>query len=155
VLADVARDRLEEVCLSEAGAAVDEERVVGLSRRLGDCERGRVREAVRRPDDEEVEGVLRVQALAEPRRRRGLELLRLVEFAHRESHGAVASHRLADRGMDEVEEVILDPRAREVVGHGENEVLTAELDRLRVGEPRCKRRFAQCVPEAVRYLGPQ
>ena len=42
--------------------AVDEERVVGLRRRLGDGERGRVREAVRRADDEQVEGVLRVQA---------------------------------------------------------------------------------------------
>ena len=57
--------------------------------------------------------------------------------------------------MDEVEEVILDPRSREVVGDGEHEALTAELDRLGIGEPRRERRFVQRVPEAVRDLGPQ
>ncbi len=61
VLADVVADRLQEVRLAETGAAVDEERVVRLRRRLGDGERGRVREAIRRPDDEEVERVLRVE----------------------------------------------------------------------------------------------
>ena len=50
--------------LAEPGAAVDEERVVRLRRRLGDCERGGVREAVRRADDERVERVLRVEAAA-------------------------------------------------------------------------------------------
>jgi hypothetical protein len=49
VLADVLRDRLQEVRLAEPGAAVDEERVVGLRRRFRDGERRGVREAVRRP----------------------------------------------------------------------------------------------------------
>ena len=155
VLADVARDRLQEVGLAEPGAAVDEEGVVGLRRRLRHGERRGVREAVRRADDEEVEGVLRVQAFAEAGRRRLLGLLRLVELANGEPHRALASDRLADGGLDEIEEVILDPRAREVVGNREHEALTAELDRLGVGEPRRKRRFVQCVPEAGRYLGPQ
>ena len=53
VLARVLRDRLQQVRLAEAGAAVDEQRVVRLRRRLGDRERGSVREAVRRADDEE------------------------------------------------------------------------------------------------------
>jgi hypothetical protein len=61
VLADVVTDRLEEVRLSEARAAVDEERVVRLCRRLRHGQGGRVREAVRRSDDEEIERVLRVQ----------------------------------------------------------------------------------------------
>ena len=61
VLHHVLRDRLEQVGLPEPGAAVDEERVVRLRRRLGDRERGRVREAVGRADHEEVERVLRVQ----------------------------------------------------------------------------------------------
>ena len=43
------RDRLQEVGLAEPGAAVDEERVVGLRRRLGDREGGSVREAVDEP----------------------------------------------------------------------------------------------------------
>src|SRR5215213_3230921 len=62
VLADVVADRLEKVRLAEAGTAVDEERVVGLRRRLGDGERGGVREPVGGADYERVEGVLRVQA---------------------------------------------------------------------------------------------
>ena len=82
-------------------------------------------------------------------------MLRLVELANGKPHGPVASDRLADRGMDEIEEVILDPCAREVVGNSEDEVLAAELDRLSVGEPRREGGFAQCVPEAVRDLGPQ
>src|SRR4029453_6267486 len=49
-------------------------------------------------------------------------------------------------------EMVLDPRAREVVRNGEDEMLIAELDRLRVGEPRREGGFAQCVPEAVRDL---
>ena len=61
VLADVVADRLQEVCLAEAGAAVDEERVVRLRGRLGDGERRRVGEAVRRSDHEEIERVLRVE----------------------------------------------------------------------------------------------
>src|SRR6266545_4582310 len=61
VLADVLRDRLQEVGLAEPGAAVDEERVVRLRRRLGDGQRGRVCEAVRRADHERVERVLRVE----------------------------------------------------------------------------------------------
>src|SRR4029453_16965428 len=63
VFADVVADRLKEGGLTEAGPAVDEERVVGLRWRFPDGEGGGVREAVRRPDDERVERVLRVQAL--------------------------------------------------------------------------------------------
>ena len=62
VLADVVRDRVQQVRLSEARVAVDEEWVVGLRRRLGHCQRGGVGEPVRRADHEGVEGVLRVDA---------------------------------------------------------------------------------------------
>ena len=62
VVADVRADRLQEMGLAEPRAAVDEERVVGLCRRLGDGQRRRVREAVRRADHEVVERVLRVGA---------------------------------------------------------------------------------------------
>ena len=155
VLADVARDRLQEMGLPKPGAAVDEERVVRLRWRFCDRQCRCVREAVRGADDEEVERVLRVQALAEARRRWRLGVLRLVELANGEPNRPVGPDRLADRGMDEIEEVILDPRAREVVRNGKHEVLAAELDRLSVGEPRREGGFAQCVPEAVRDLGPQ
>ena len=47
--------------MPEAGAAVDEERVVRLRGRFGDGERRSVGEAVRRADHEEIERVLRVE----------------------------------------------------------------------------------------------
>jgi hypothetical protein len=53
---------VEEVGLAESRVAVDEERVVRLGRRFGDRDRRGVGEPVRLPDDEVVEGVLRIQA---------------------------------------------------------------------------------------------
>ena len=58
----VVTDRVEQVGLAESRVAVDEERVVGLGRRLGDRDRGGVREPIARTDDEVVEDVLRVQS---------------------------------------------------------------------------------------------
>ena len=58
----VVADRVEEVRLAEPRLAVDEERVVGLGRHLGDGERGGVPEPVAVADDELVEGVARVEA---------------------------------------------------------------------------------------------
>ena len=60
----VVADRVQQVRLAEPGAAVDEQRVVGLGRRLGDGDRGGVREAVGRADDERLEHVLRVEPVA-------------------------------------------------------------------------------------------
>ena len=54
-------DGLEQVGLAQPGVAVDEQRVVGERRPLGDGQGGRVGEAVRRADHEGVEGVLGVQ----------------------------------------------------------------------------------------------
>src|SRR5262245_37473202 len=107
VLADVARDRLQEMGLTETRAAVVEKRVVRLRGRLCDRERGGMGEPVRGADDEEVERVLRVEPLTEACRWQRLGLFRLVELANGKAHVPVASDRLADRGMDEVEEVIL------------------------------------------------
>ena len=57
----VVADRVQQVGLAQAGLAVDEQRVVRLGRRLGDGDRGRVREPVARADDEGLERVLRVE----------------------------------------------------------------------------------------------
>jgi hypothetical protein len=51
-------DRVQQVGLAEPGLAVDEQRVVGLGRRLGDRDGRGVREAVGGADDEGLEGVL-------------------------------------------------------------------------------------------------
>ena len=63
----VLADRVHQVRLAESHAAVEEQRVVGAGGRLGDRDRGGVRELVRRADDERRERVARVQAA---RRRR-------------------------------------------------------------------------------------
>ena len=60
-VAGVVADRVQQVGLAQAGLAVDEERVVGLGRRLGHRDRGGVGEPVAGADDEGLEGVLRVE----------------------------------------------------------------------------------------------
>ena len=62
-------DRVQQVRLAESDPAVDEERVVGLGRQLGDRLAGGLGELVGRADDEGVEGVARVEALDRSRRR--------------------------------------------------------------------------------------
>ena len=75
--AHVVADGVQQVGLAQAGVAVDQQRVVGLARRLGDRDRGRVREPVGRADDEGLEGVLRVEpGLERGRRARAARRLR-------------------------------------------------------------------------------
>ena len=58
---DLVRDRVHQVGLAEAHAAVEEERVVGAGGGLGDRARGGVGELVGGADDEGVEGEARIQ----------------------------------------------------------------------------------------------
>ena len=58
-------DGVQQVGLAEPDAAVEEERVVAVRGALGDGPRGGVRELVGAADDEGVEGVLRVEAVAD------------------------------------------------------------------------------------------
>ena len=53
---------MQQVGLAQPGLALDEQRVVGAGRRLGDRERGGVSKAVGGADDERVERVALVQA---------------------------------------------------------------------------------------------
>ena len=62
MLQHVLPDGVHQVRLAESHAAVDEQRVVGAGRRLGDGAAGRVGELVRRADDEGVERVAGVEA---------------------------------------------------------------------------------------------
>ncbi len=71
---EVVGDRDQEVGLAEAGRAVEEERVVGLRRRLGDGQGRRVGDPVSLADDEAVEGVVGVEVRS-LRRDRGLQPL--------------------------------------------------------------------------------
>ena len=147
MLGDVLRDRLEQMRLAEARAAVDEERVVRLRRRLRDGQRGRVREAIRRADHEGVERVLHVEtaALGPPRSaldhgndalrprailRRGIRALPHLELEH-----ALAAEDVAHGRADEAEEVALDPIARELARNDEHERVVVELETADVAEP--------------------
>ena len=58
---DLVADRVHQVGLAEAHPAVQEERVVGVARALGDRQAGGVGQPVGRPDDEVGEGVARVE----------------------------------------------------------------------------------------------
>ena len=58
---NVVADRVQEVRLAETRGPVEEERVVGLARALGDGERRGVGEAVGAADDELLEGELGVK----------------------------------------------------------------------------------------------
>ena len=77
VLPDVVADGLQEVGLAQAGVAVDEQGVVGPPGRLGHRQRGGVGEPVRRPDDEGVEGELRLVQPISPVGARRARRLRL------------------------------------------------------------------------------
>ena len=70
VVAVVARDRAQEVRLAEPRRTVQEERVVGLARKLGDRQRGGVREPAAGADHEPVEVVRGVDRHAARRPRR-------------------------------------------------------------------------------------
>src|SRR5215211_3685166 len=148
VLGDVPGDRLQEVSLAETRTAVDEEWVVRLRGSFGDRKRGRVGEAVRRADHEGVEGVLRIQALGAPRRRRFLGLGDTARLADDHAHGPLVSERFLHGGLDQAQEMPLDPLAREVVGHGDDERLVLDCP-LRVLEPGAERRVVESFPETA------
>ena len=147
MLAHVLRDGLKEMGLAEAGAAVDEERVVGLRRRFGHGQRGRVREAVRRADHERVERVLRVEPAALGPSRQALDhgkeaflpravlRRRLALVGHPELDRALVADDVADGSADQAEEMSLDPVARELARDGEDERLAVELEAADVAEP--------------------
>ena len=148
VIGDEVRDRVQEMGLSEAGVPVDEERVVGLGGRLGDGERRRVGEAVGRADHERVERVFRVdpcdlaplrdlEGERGDRRRNGRRrrLRRRGGLDHPEPHLPFPAGGVPDGRADQVEEVALDPLAREVVRDREHEPLAVQFFAVDFAEP--------------------
>jgi hypothetical protein len=158
--------------LAEAGAAVDEERVVRLRRRFGDCERGGMCESVRGADHEGVEGVLRVEAAAlgaarNPLDHDGSGRHSLVAVVLQPGYGGsgaggdaqldrpVRSGHVADRGADQAAKMAFDPVAGEVVGHTEDEAGVGELEPCDLAEPGAVRRVVEGTPEAAGDLTPE
>ena len=159
MLADVLGDRLQEVRLAEPGAAVDEERVVRLRRRLGDRERGRVRETVRRADHERVERVLRVHARRPPAPAAGARstgpLCSPSPLGDLELDPALVAGRVARRRPDQAEEVALDPLAREVVRNAEDERVVVQLETRRRRRTTSVSGLVERPPEPTGNLAPE
>ncbi len=125
-----------------------------------------MREAVRRADHERVERVLRVHPGVASARRRGCRLgvgagatRRSAARSDRRARPALRAGRVAHGRADQVEEVALDPLAREVVRDAEHErVVGRARDRVDLAEPGAVRRLVErpleptgdLVPEALR-----
>ena len=103
VAADVVAERVQQVGLAQPGVAVDGQRVVRLARVLRDGDGRGVGEAVRRADDEGLEGVLRVEP--------GADVLARAEAVGR-SAGGGASGRGAAAGRGDAVALRLAARHR-------------------------------------------
>ena len=158
---DRVADRVHQVGLAQADAAIQEQRVVGVTGTLGDRERRRVGQAVGRADDEVREGVAGIEvgraggrALGSPDPGRlhadgaaggfgsvagggaGGRPVRLALRGHHELDlDAVADHagqRLGDQGPV----AGLEPVLGEAVGDGDPEPLIVNVDEARIAQPR-------------------
>jgi len=109
-------DRVQEMRLPEAHAAVDEERIVRARRQLGDGLACRLRELIGRAHDERVERVAGVEPLdgaaarraLQSRRRRRLGGNRII---HDQRDARMAAEHPARGLMDRVEIVLRQPVA--------------------------------------------
>ena len=145
----VVPDRVHQMRLAEAHAAVDEQRVVGARRRFGHRAAGRVRELVRRSDDERVEGV----AGGKGPRRAGDDVLRrsgssrrsdsqpatLVRaasaFLGHERHDAALSIDFGQRFVEHDRVVLVQPVAEERVRDPDAQQMAVVGDERRRLEP--------------------
>ena len=112
-----------------------------------------MREPIRRSDDEGIERVLRVDALNPrqwnrllPRLERGLW--------DDEANSALVTEDISHGGVEDPEEVILDPVTREVVGHLENELIRRERPGRDTSEPRVEGALAERRAEPRGNFGP-
>ena len=133
-------DRVHQVGLPEADAAVDEERVVAFAGTLRHRLADGVRELIAAPDDEGIERVVRAKialvasgergARAKfPRRRGGL----LGSHVERDADRALGDR--PDRALDQVAVVLVEPINVELVRNLEHERRAVELQRTEILEP--------------------
>ena len=89
-----------------------------------------------------------------PRRRLALGR-RLLDRGEGHLDVPLGAERVAHRRLDETAEVVLDPLAREVVRHGDDEDVVVERLTLCLTEPGAVRVIVQRPLQAPSYLGPQ
>jgi hypothetical protein len=129
LLEHVIAHRVDEVCLAQADAAVDEQRVVRGARVLGHLERSRASELVRLAGDEAVEGELRYQARSigmrglgkrragrARRRRGGFDRLGGTRCLERQGHADRRREEFGAQGLDSGGETVFHPLQHEPVG---------------------------------------
>jgi hypothetical protein len=126
--------------LAEPGAAVDEQRVVGLGRRLGHRHGGGVGEAVGRADHEPLEGVLRRQlgmvgAPGHDHRPRLLVVAGVLQLPHGDPHLQRPARDPGEGRRHGRRVALLDPFLDELVGHGQDQRVAGDGHRPRLGQP--------------------
>ncbi len=129
--------------MPETDRPVDEQRIIRPARRLADRQGGRVRELVRRADDELLERVMLVQPQTDrprrgrPRRRlsRVLGNARVHVRVERERDLRVAAGHFGHGLVHDLEVVLRQPLLEEVVRHADVEFFGSERLRLEVPEP--------------------
>ena len=162
-------DRVQQVRLPQAGAAVDEKGVVTTRRLLGDGLRRGVREAVRRPGDERLEQVAGIERRCGRRLVRGrLRGDRLVDVDGDlvERHAVdgdfqanVAAGGFTQRLGDRVRVPVLEPLLREGRRRGQLDRVVVETDRPRAVHPRARARHdalangcERASPQLLRFV---
>jgi hypothetical protein len=136
-------DRVHQVRLPQADAAVDEKRVVRSGRRFGDCPAGGMCELVRGPYDERIERVARREASG----LRGNDFLGRVRLRRNGGSGCQV-HVVGDERDLTASPVHFDERLLEDDGI----VLREPVAEERVGHPDAQRRSA--VGDERRRLEP-
>ncbi len=167
-LQDPVGDGLHQVGLSEAGGAIDEERVIRLARRFGDRRGGRGGELVGLADDEMVESISIIQ-LAQNDGIIGLYWLDSgVRLRHKEIHLRARPALVLDleddlermpeadraQAFEVVEMLGIDPVDRELVGGGKGQREPVEFCCGQRGEPLVGGMCRQVVTRAVEDPGP-
>ena len=173
-------DRLGEVGLAEAGVGVDEHRVVGGRRRLGDAAGDGRRVLVVGAGDEAVEDVARVEvagglgrgsAAAACRRSGGRGACSARLRARRPPAPAPLGQRRRARVDDDADldgvaedllerlgdlagEALLDPLAGEVVGHADDEGAVVEAERHGAVEPELEGGVVEAAAKVLLRLVP-
>ena len=128
-----ARDRVEQVCLAEAGRTVDEKRVIRLRRIVGDGDGCGVRKAVGRADNKIIERELRVKLdklrLLLPTAI-GFDL-RLIQNGHGDVHLEDLLHRFLDISLAAAEDNVLAERRRGI----EDQLIVGQLENFSIVKP--------------------
>ncbi len=152
---------VHQVGLAKPGLTVEEERVVGLPRRLRHGQSGGVGKVVVRPHHEVREDVLRIEHGPGARRRAGgrrsaehVLLFVGLETDHLEGHAGRVCAEFLQGALDDVGVVRSQPVAREGVRHADVVSAVFDSQRLDLLEPGAKLHLRDLFPNAHEDIVP-